>query len=183
MQADKLRQLLDIARACGACGAAALPASRVALDGSFRQICISNACGRYNRCHMCPPELGDIDLLMARIRSHEHAVIYQSIAPLEDSFDFEGMMAAGQAHSRMRAEIHLRAKGVLQGEFLHLSCGCRLCAQCAKEDAQPCRYPEIALGAVEGWGVDVYQTVRNTPLNYINGANTVTYFGLILFTE
>ena len=36
---------------------------------------------------------------------------------------------------------------------------------------------------MEGAGIDVYNTVKDTPLKYINGANTVTYFGLVLFEE
>ena len=51
------------------------------------------------------------------------------------------------------------------------------------EDQQPCRHPDTALGAMEGYGMDVYQTVKNTELKYTNGQNTVTYFGIILFTE
>ena len=42
-----------------------------------------------------------------------------------------------------------------------------------------------ALGgpSLEGYGVDVYNTTKDTPLKYINGQNTVTYFGMILFSE
>ena len=36
---------------------------------------------------------------------------------------------------------------------------------------------------MEAAGVDVYNTTRDTPLKYINGQNTVTYFGLVLFDE
>ena len=36
---------------------------------------------------------------------------------------------------------------------------------------------------MEGAGVDVYNTVKDTPLRYINGQNTVTYFGMVLFGE
>ena len=36
---------------------------------------------------------------------------------------------------------------------------------------------------MEACGVDVYNTTRETPLKYINGQNTVTYFGMVLFRE
>jgi len=36
---------------------------------------------------------------------------------------------------------------------------------------------------LEGYGVDVYSTTKDTPLAYINGENTVTYFGAVFFAE
>ena len=71
---------------------------------------------------------------------------------------------------------------LLPKDFLHLSCGgCRLCQRCAKEDGLPCRMPDKALPSLEGYCVDVYNTTKNTDLKYINGQNTVTFFGMILF--
>ena len=58
--------------------------------------------------------------------------------------------------------------------------GCRLCPRCAKVDDQPCRHPDRALPPMEGAGIDVYRTTKSTDLKYINGPNTVTYFGLLL---
>lgn len=67
---------------------------------------------------------------------------------------------------------------------LHLTCGgCHLCKVCTKPEGRPCRHPDLALPSMEGYGVDVYRTARNTSLKYINGANTVTYFGMLFFKE
>ena len=40
-----------------------------------------------------------------------------------------------------------------------------------------------ALPPMEGAGIDVYRTTKSTDLKYINGANTVTFFGLLLYKE
>lgn len=61
--------------------------------------------------------------------------------------------------------------------------GCRICDTCAKRDNLPCRYPDKALPSLESYGVDVYRTTEPTPLKYINGQNTVTFFGMVLFTD
>ena len=80
------------------------------------------------------------------------------------------------------AQISPLLKPLMEGEFLHLSCGgCHLCERCAKRDDQPCRHPNKALSSMEGYGFDVYRTTSSTALKYINGANTVTYFGIVLF--
>ena len=66
--------------------------------------------------------------------------------------------------------------------YLHLGAGgCGLCEKCAKLDDLPCRYPKEALASLEAYGVFVSETAKHAGLQYINGANTVTYFGIILF--
>jgi len=169
--------------ACGATKAVALCAEDVVTNAVFREICAQNSCGNYGRCYMCPPDNGDIEELMAKVHSYPHAVLYQSITEIEDSFDFEGMIEAGQSHAALSQVIEAAIKPRMQG-YLHLSCGgCRLCKPCEKVNGNPCRYPDRALSSMEGYGIDVYNTTKNTPLAYINGENTVTYFGIVLFTE
>ena len=56
-----------------------------------------------------------------------------------------------------------------------------VCDSWRELDDLPCRAPEEALSSLEAYGINVYQTVKKTALKYINGQNTVTYFGAILF--
>lgn len=184
MKEDKylFSRLESLAMACGAAGAAVLPAESIVTSAEFRRICESNGCGKYNRCWVCPPHIGEIDDLILQIRQYPFALLYQTVSPLEDSFDIEGMLKAGAHHAALSQRLQHACKDVLNGNFLHLTCGgCHLCEQCAKLSGEPCRQPDKALPSLEGYGVDVYQTVRNTGLRYINGVNTVTYFGMILF--
>lgn len=173
--------LIALALQSGAKKAAIIRGCDVVLSSSFRDICAGNGCGLYGRCWMCPPDIGKIDELMARVRTFEHALLYQTIHGIEDSFDIEGMTAAGAAHAQVSQRLNNAVKPLLTGS-LHLSCGgCRLCPRCAKMDSLPCRMPDKALPPMEGYGIDVYQTARPTDLKYINGQNTVTYFGIVLF--
>ncbi len=173
--------LVNIALDAGAKKATVITADSVVLSPTFRDICKSNGCGMYGRCWMCPPDIGDIDVLMAEIRKYKHGLLYQSIADIEDSFDIEGMQAAGKAHAWLSQRIEAFLMPILE-KHLHLSCGgCRLCERCAKLDGLPCRKPEQALSSMEGYGIDVYNTCKPTELKYINGQNTVTYFGIVLF--
>lgn len=178
--ADALR---TAALRCGAYKAELISADRIVTDRQFRCICEGNACGRYGRCYQCPPDIGEIDRLMNDIRSYSRGLLYQSVAAIEDSFDFEGMMEGAKAHLGLSHDIQKAAESLLPVEFLHLSSGCRLCEVCAKVSGLPCRHPDKALGAMEGYGIDVYQTVKSTELKYANGTNTVTYFGIVLFKE
>lgn len=177
-------RLIELALECGAYKAAVIPQEQIVLSEQFREICATNACGMYGKSYACPPDIGGIGPLMERVRQYPKALLYQSVKPLEDSFDFEGMMAAGETHAATCRRIHVLAKELLGDRMFHLGGGgCRLCPTCARLENLPCRYPDMVLPPMEGCGVDVYQTVKDTDLKYINGQNTVTYFGLLLFEE
>ena len=174
-------QLIRLAVTAGAKNAAIIKAEDIVLSSVFRDICARNACGNYGRCWMCPPDIGDIDVLMARVAEFQHGLLYQTIYAIEDSFDIEGMGEAAANHAQVSQAVNDALKPLLPG-CLHLSCGgCHLCERCARLDEQPCRMPEKALPPMEGYGIDVYQTVKPTDLRYTNGQNTVTFFGIVLF--
>lgn len=177
-------QLLQTVLDCGATKATVIPQSQIVMSAHFRDICASNQCGGYGKCWMCPPDIGEIEPLMELVRSYPWGILYQSIAEIEDSFDIEGMFEASAAHAQLSQRIHAALKPVLGDRFLHLSCGgCHLCETCAKKTGEPCRQPDKALPGLEGYGIDVYNTTKDTELKYINGQNTVTYFGMVLPAE
>ena len=179
-----LKPLVQAALNCGAANAALISGGQVVCSESFRDICRANQCGLYGKCWVCPPEIGEIQTLISRVKAYPQGLLYQTIGTLEDSFDLEGMMAAGHRHALVSRDLQTLLPGLLKESFLHLGCGgCHLCEVCAKRTSQPCRHPEQALPAMEGYGMDVYNTTLGTTLKYINGTNTVTYFGLVLFTE
>ena len=177
-------QLIQLALDSGVTKATVIRTQDIVMSASFRDICKSNGCGLYGKCWMCPPDIGDIEPLMASVRRFPYALWYQTVSDLEDSFDFEGMSEAGYAHMRVSRKLQEAVAPLLPEDALHLSCGgCRLCDRCTKLDAQPCRMPEKALSSLEAYGVDVYQTTQNTGLKYVNGPDTVTFFGMILFHD
>lgn len=176
--------LIQIALENGAAKATVIPQEKIVLSSVFREICEKNSCGAFGKCWMCPPDVGEIDELMAKVRSYSHGLLYQTITQIEDSFDIEGMGEGGRHHAMVSQEIQKAMLPLLGADILHLTCGgCRLCEVCAKRDDLPCRHPEAALPSLESYGIDVYNTTKDTPLKYINGTNTVTFFGMVLFTE
>lgn len=179
-----LRKLTDAAVACGAAKATMIDQSQIVLSAEFRRICESNQCGGYGKCWMCPPYIGPVEELMAKVRSYPRALLYQTIYEIEDSYDIEGMFEAGANHAQVSQRLQTEMASIIGKPILHLTCGgCHLCPTCAKRSEEPCRFPDKALPSLEGYGVDVYNTTKDTPLKYINGQNTVTYFGMILFSE
>jgi predicted metal-binding protein len=131
---------------------------------------------------MCPPDVGDIDDMIERARKHRRAFVFQSVAPLEDSFDAGGMREAAKKHLRLLQLIFSKIP-VSWGLALKLGAGgCSVCdAPCAKSDGEPCRHPEKAIASMESYGIAVYELAERCGLQYVNGENTVTYFGAILY--
>lgn len=181
---DAGEQLRNAAIASGAAKAVIVPVSSIVLSDSFRKICESNSCGAYNRCYMCPPDCGDIHEMMEQVQSFKSGMLYQYVATIEDSFDIEGMMAGKKAFVAVSQRVNEKVKSILPANFMHLAAGgCGLCEKCAKTDDLPCRFPDKALPSMESAGIDVYHTSKNAGLKYINGENTVTYFGIVLYGE
>ena len=90
------------------------------------------------------------------------------------------MTEASHRHAWLSQKLRERLRPMIQGESLCLSAGgCRLCERCAKLDDEPCRMPDKAMTSLEACGVDVYNTTKKTDLKYINGQNTVTFFGAV----
>jgi len=199
-------QLIQLVADAGASATQYIKTEDIVLSEEFRAICEKNSCGKYGKCYMCPPFTGPIDERMREVRSYPGGVLYQSVGTLEDSFDFDGMMAAAKHHAELSREIERRigelrkqetgdadvavatghigpaVSGALPNRMLHLTNGgCDLCEICGALDGTPCRHPNLAMPSVESYGMDVYKTSRAAGLKYNNGPNTVTYFGLVLF--
>ena len=179
---ERFAAMEDGARRLGADCAAVIGTDAIALDPVFRKMCEANACGAYGTCWMCPPDAGDIDTLMNCVRSYSHALVFQRVFPLEDSFDIEGMLEAKQKHHGMCRRMREVFSGLQIGDHLLLGAGrCGICSRCAKLDGIPCRFPEEAYSSLEAHGIDVAKLAKSAGMKYTNGADTVTYFGVVLF--
>lgn len=166
----------------GAYRAEFVETAQITLDAVFRKMCESNACGNFGKSYMCPPDVGNIEELMAQLRTYDRALVYQTVGMLEDSYDFEGMMEAGQKHNDLAQQLRRLAEEQGITDCLHLGAGgCRICPVCGKKTGEPCRFPEQAMSSLEAYGVNVSELARLCGMRYINGQDTVTYFGAMFF--
>lgn len=177
---DIAEQLLQLAVAAGATHALLLDTAPLRAEQAVRDACLANACGKSGRNWTCPPRVGELAELDARLHAYPRGILIQNVATLEDSWDFEGMADAAHAHNAMLRA--LAAQYTELGADVHpLGCGgCDYCDTCACPDT-PCRHPEHAMASVEACGLDVRALVEDRGLHYINGVNTVSYVGMVLF--
>ena len=167
----------------GAYKACIINAKDIPTDVIFRSMCESNACGKFGKNYQCPPHVGNIEDLIKKVYSFDKILVYQTVTELEDSYDFEGMMKAGDAHNHLVQTIRAYVQETFPNmKVLHLGAGgCRICKNCGVLTNEPCRFPELAIGSLEAHGINVSQLAEKSNMKYINGQNTVTYFGAILF--
>ena len=178
-----MEQLIKKIKEAGANNAAVIEVKNITFRPEFREACKQNSCGKYNTNWGCPPACGTIEEMMAQAQNYPFALVYQTVSQLEDSFDYEGMQEGKKYYNKVTEEVRaLFALQFPQKETLFLNAGaCKVCGRCAKLDEQPCRFPEKRTTSMEAYGVDVSNLAKVSGMNYINGQNTVTYFGAILF--
>lgn len=177
---DLISEVLSL----GAYKANVIETSKIELDRSFRALCEANSCGVYGKCYMCPPDIGDIDELMAEVGNYKYALVYQTVYELEDSYDFEGMFDAKKRFIPISQSLRKVFTEKEITKTLHLGAGgCGICPVCAKRIGDPCRRPDLAMPGLEAYGINVSRLAAAAEMKYINGQNTVTYFGAVLFTD
>lgn len=182
MKSKIFETLSNTALKLGAYKVAIIDTNAIPLDRAFRDMCASNACGVYGKCYMCPPDVGEIDELMDKVGQYDYALVYQTVTELEDSFDFEGMMLAKKRTYPLAQKLRTVFHDMHIHTTLHLGAGgCGVCVTCAKITNEPCRHPQRAMPSLEAYGVNVSQLAKAADMKYINGQNTVTYFGAVLF--
>lgn len=182
MNAD-FSKLVSKALETGAFKANVIPVSDIETNKCFRDLCKANACGNYGKNWTCPPLIGEIDDLMNEIPTYKWALVYQTVSELEDSYDFEGMIEAGNLHNQLVLKMRDIATDIIpSAHILHLGAGgCRVCPVCAKRSDEPCRHPDLSVSSLEAYGINVSRLAEAAGMKYINGQNTVTYFGAVLF--
>lgn len=153
----------------------------IVFSGEVRKLCEDNACGKFGRTWACPPALGTLDECRAICLGFGNMLVFSGKYDLEDSFDFEGMTEGMNAFKRMARELEQALRPRLARHLMLANEGCGACGDCAYPD--PCRLPGQAHGSLEGYGIFVNKLAESVGMNYINGANTVTYFGGLLFDE
>ena len=179
---EQFESLTRAALDLGATRASVISANAIETNACFRDMCAANACGMYGKCYMCPPDVGEIEALMSEIGRYEYALVYQTVSELEDSYDYEGMVEAKKRTYPLAQALRDVFSTWRITNVLHLGAGgCGVCERCAKQEGKPCRQPTLALPSLEAYGVNVSRLAAAAGMKYINGQNTVTYFGAVLF--
>lgn len=154
--------------------------AEIPFEQEIQKICQDNVCRLYGTSWACPPAVGSVDECRMRCLAYQRAMVFNAVYPLEDSFDYEGMLQGHGAFKQLCDQLYALVKPQLHKFLLLSNEGCRRCQHCTYPTA-PCRNPELLFPSLEGFGIHVAKLAANANLKYINGVHTVSYFGMLLY--
>lgn len=167
---------------CGFFEAGIIDTKNVKLYPEIRKICEGNACRHYGTTWSCPPATGTLEECRERVNRYSKMLLISKKYDLEDSFDFEGMMAGMHDFKLTADKFNLLVKNILTDYILLSNEGCQKCETCTYPNA-PCRFPETLHHSLEGYGFIVSELACQAGIKYSNGTNTVTYLGALIFND
>jgi len=174
-------KIIEKIKNIGADNAAVIDVADIPFEVSLLDLCKMNTCGNYGKSWTCPPLSGEIEGLIEQAKQYKKMLVFQAVYKLEDSFDIEGMFEANE-NFRALTEVVADICDDEFSEFTILSAGgCKICETCAAVTNELCRAPERAYVPLEGYGIFVSKLAEISGIKYINGVNTVTYFGGVFF--
>lgn len=157
------------------------PASAIEVSPEVRDMCNADRCRSFGKNWMCPPHCGELGRFQQMIEAKTACYVVQTVATLEDEFDFDGMVEAEHVHKRRFASFSQKIRTDLNmPDALPLSAGtCTLCPSCSCPDA-PCRYPERAFYSMEAAGLLVSDVCSAARIPYYHGKGTIAYVSCVL---
>lgn len=154
--------------------------SDIVFADEVRKMCEDNICGRYGKTWACPPAVGSVEECKRKCLQYEHTLVFTSKYSLDDSFDYEGMSSGHKQFKIMCDDLGGIVSTYLSDFLLLSNEGCIRCEKCTYPDSA-CRFSGELYPSIEGFGIYVNLLAEAAHVNYINGTNTVTYFGALLF--
>lgn len=146
-----------------------------------RSIC-REECPRYGTSWSCPPGVGSVEECCDRCKAYDGVFVFTTIAEVTDAANMEETLATRGAHEETTRQIreifceHSFDTIALSGE------SCAICKTCTYPDA-PCRHPEQMLACIEGYGIVVPLLAEEAGIEFMNGNNIVTWFGMVLYRD
>lgn len=158
-----------------------LDVSEIEFSEKVRHICRTE-CPRYGTSWSCPPGVGTVEECRHCCEAYSHVFVFTTIAEVQDAANMEETLATRSAHEAVTKEIQQMFQPYF-GKTLAMSGeSCAICEHCAYP-SQPCRHPEQMLPCIEGYGIIVPVLAERAGIEFMNGANVVTWFGIVLFME
>ncbi|CUX30233.1 DUF2284 domain-containing protein [Clostridium sp. C105KSO13] len=175
-----LQELEKIIEECGVFEYGVIAPKRVSFMQEVRAMCEVNSCGTYGTRWICPPGIGSIQECRERCLEYQTMLVFTGKYELEDSFDYEGMIEGIDRFKKMVRMIDKAVNPLLTTYLLLGNEGCDRCETCTYPVA-PCRFPQRVNPPIESMGIMVSELAKQIGIKYINGKNTITYFGALLF--
>ena len=147
-----------------------------------RDTCEGNRCRGYGSSWACPPAVGSLEECRERVLGFEKLQLFSKAYLLSDSMDFSNMGSAMRDFKECAWALGRVLRPRLSKLLILSNEGCGRCKACTWPE-EACRFPEELQPSIEGFGFIVSELAKQAGIPYMNGKNTVTFFGGVLYNE
>ncbi len=135
----------------------------IVFDKEIRKMCECNACRQYGKTWACPPAVGTVDECREKCLQYGSALVFCAVYPLQDSFDYSGMMRGHSDFITVTDKLYDTVKDSLSSFIILSHEGCSRSCVCTYPK-NPCRFPEKLFPSIEGYGINVSELAKSAGL-------------------
>jgi len=148
----------------------------------IRKLCFENKCGNYRNHYMCPPYVGSIGEIKARLKKFQRGVLLQYSKSLDVRNDNESLKQSKiDFHNKiLQLEEFLRNEGI-KHVWGMIGGSCELCEVCGAKLGEPCPYPDKARTSLESIAIDVSALLDKFGWDSKFHPDKITWTGCILY--
>jgi predicted metal-binding protein len=137
-------------------------------------------CPRYGKSWSCPPGVGTVEKCARECNGYDGVLVFTTIAEVTDITNMEETLQTRKGHEAATRGVQQILRKYYEDTLPLSGESCEICDECAYPDA-PCRHPEQQISCVEGYGIVVPSLAEKAEIEFDNGYNIVTWFGMVLF--
>jgi len=167
-------KIAELAKKCGFTHSAQINIPGLEFLPEVRSMCNPEQCKSYNTSWSCPPACAPLDELKEKVNTYQFGVLIQTVSEVEDNYDWEGMMAAGELQKKNFAEMWKELRNEYNDIFAMGSGKCSLCKTCTYPD-NPCCKPNEKEISMEACGLFVSKVCKDNGLEYNYGPGKMAY--------
>lgn len=172
-------RLIEQAKQIGFTDSGELNIAKLEFLQEVRDMCASDKCHNFGRSWSCPPAAPTLEEMRAIVEKYKNGLLVQTVGQMEDSLDYEEMMASAQRHSSNVREMWKFLREEYPDVYAMGAGGCQKCPQCAYPDA-PCRFPDELMYSMEACGLVVSRVATDSGMKYNHGKDTICYTSCFL---
>jgi len=179
----KIEEMQKMIEDCGFEFQGSFDPQNLVARSEVRDMCAADKCHSFGKSWACPPGCGDIEESNGKFKLYSSGIVFQTLAQMEDEFDFETTMGAARDHRERFNELvdRIFESGLDQNEVLPVGAGsCTICPQCTYPDAA-CRFPTKMFPSMEALGLMVSEVCESAEIPYNHGPGTLAYVSCVLF--
>lgn len=118
-----MKDYVNLALDMGFSNAAVMKVKDLTVVPAYRQFCVENLCGNYNKLPACPPESGTVEEMVANMNRFENALILQTELEPANMEDAAEHRACKKQHNIITEDLLKAMQDDGCGEILMMGAG------------------------------------------------------------